>query len=150
MVKFRLQTRRPERHMDKISSNQRRANMAAIRSKDTQPEMAVRKFLFRNGLRFRLHAKDLPGKPDIIFPSRKLAIFVHGCFWHGCKKCIDGKRTVKSNPDYWMSKIDGNRRRDRRNKRALRAAGWRSLTIWECEVPVVKRLTTLLDGIKRN
>jgi DNA mismatch endonuclease (patch repair protein) len=136
--------------MDKISSNQRRANMAAIRSKDTQPELAVRKFLFRNGLRFRLHAKYLPGKPDIIFPSRKLAIFVHGCFWHGCKKCIDGKRMVKSNSDYWMSKVEGNRRRDSRNKRALRASGWNSLTIWECEVTTTKRLTILLDGIKRS
>jgi DNA mismatch endonuclease (patch repair protein) len=136
--------------MDKISTIRRRANMAAIRSKDTKPEIAVRQFLFRNGLRFRLHAKTLPGRPDIIFPSRQVAVFVHGCFWHGCKKCIDGKRKVKSNSEYWADKILRNRRRDVRNKKALRDAGWKSLTIWECEVHAPNRLRALLDTIKSS
>jgi DNA mismatch endonuclease (patch repair protein) len=134
--------------MDKISTIRRRANMAAIRSKDTKPEIAVRQFLFRNGLRFRLHAKTLPGRPDIIFPSRQVAVFVHGCFWHGCKKCVDGKRKVKSNSEYWTDKILRNRQRDRRNKKALREMGWESLTIWECEVGAPNRLQALLDAIK--
>jgi DNA mismatch endonuclease (patch repair protein) len=134
--------------MDTISTIRRRANMAAIRSKNTKPEIAVRQFLFRNGLRFRLHAKSLPGKPDIIFPSRRLAVFIHGCFWHGCKKCIDGKRKVKSNSEYWTEKVLGNRHRDRRNKSALREAGWTSLTIWECETHDPNRLRALLNAIR--
>jgi len=134
--------------MDKISTIRRRANMAAIRSKNTKPEIAVRQFLFRNGLRFRLHAKALPGRPDIIFPSRRVAVFVHGCFWHGCKKCVDGKRKVKSNSEYWTDKILRNRQRDRRSKKALREMGWESLTIWECEVGAPNRLLALLDAIK--
>ena len=125
----------------------RSANMAAIRSKDTKPEIMVRQFLFRSGLRFRLHAKKLPGKPDIIFPSRRVAVFVHGCFWHGCKKCIDGKRRVKSNSEYWLKKVAGNRARDSRHKRALREAGWKPLTIWECEVSRPTRLLALLEAV---
>jgi DNA mismatch endonuclease, patch repair protein len=133
--------------MDTISEIRRSANMAAIRSKDTKPEIKVRRFLFRSGLRFRLHAKELPGKPDIVFPSRHVAIFVHGCFWHGCKKCIDGKRRVKSNSEYWLKKVAGNRARDSRHKKALREAGWKSLTIWECEVSRPPRLMALLEAV---
>jgi DNA mismatch endonuclease (patch repair protein) len=133
--------------MDKISTIRRHANMAAIRSKDTRPEIAVRQFLFKAGLRFRLHAKALPGKPDILFPSRRIALFVHGCFWHGCTKCIDGRRKVKSNSEYWSEKVLRNRLRDRRHKRALRTAGWKTLTIWECEVSNPDRLRGLLEAI---
>lgn len=121
--------------------------MAAIRSKNTRPEIVVRRFLFGAGLRFRLHAKALPGKPDIIFPSRRIAVFVHGCFWHGCTKCVDGKRRVKSNSKYWTEKVSGNRLRDTRNKRALRAEGWKCVTIWECEVSKPNRLRSLLETI---
>ena len=124
--------------------------MAAIRSGNTKPEIAVRQFLFRNGLRFRLHARALPGRPDIIFPSRRVVVFVHGCFWHGCDKCIDGKRKVKSNSEYWSGKIVSNRRRDRRNKEVLHKMGWDSLTIWECEVGSPNRLLALLDAIKMH
>ncbi|WP_142252794.1 very short patch repair endonuclease [Bradyrhizobium sp. UNPF46] len=133
--------------MDKISAIRRSANMAAIRSKNTRPEIAVRRFLFAAGLRFRLHAKTLPGKPDIIFRSRRVVIFVHGCFWHGCTKCGDGRRRVKSNSKYWMEKVRGNRSRDARHKRALRAEGWTCLTIWECEVSKPHRLNRLLESI---
>ncbi|WP_407177480.1 very short patch repair endonuclease [Bradyrhizobium sp. STM 3562] len=133
--------------MDKISAIRRSANMAAIRSKDTRPEISVRQFLFRNGLRFRLHSAALPGKPDIVFPSRRVAIFVHGCFWHGCRKCVDGKRRVKSNPKYWTEKLRANRLRDARHKRALQSAGWKCLTVWECEVAKPSRLDWLLEEI---
>jgi DNA mismatch endonuclease (patch repair protein) len=136
--------------MDTISKTRRSANMAAIRSKNTRPEVAVRKFLFRHGLRFRLHSKSLPGKPDIVLPGRRIAVFVHGCFWHGCKKCIDGKRAVKSNSEYWTNKILGNRARDVRHKRALTKAGWRPLTVWECEVTNDKALSRLLRMIQRD
>lgn len=135
--------------MDRISKIRRRANMAAIRSKNTKPEIAVRKFLFRNHLRFRLHAKALPGRPDIVLPSRQVAIFVHGCFWHGCRKCVDGKRQVQSNSEYWSNKILRNKKRDRRHTKAIRDMGWTALTIWECEVADPNRLLVLLGAVKR-
>jgi DNA mismatch endonuclease (patch repair protein) len=134
--------------MDTISKARRSANMAAIKSKDTRPEVTVRRFLFRHGLRFRLHSKTLPGKPDIVLPGRRVAVFVHGCFWHGCKKCVDGTRAVRSNSTYWTNKVLGNRARDLRHKRALSQAGWRSLTIWECETQSETALFRLLRKIQ--
>jgi DNA mismatch endonuclease, patch repair protein len=134
--------------MDSISREQRTANMAAIRSTNTKPEMLVRRFLHQNGLRYRLHAKGLPGRPDIVFPARRIVVFVHGCFWHGCPKCIDGRRRVKSNTAYWSQKVSLNRRRDRRNVKALRKLGWVTLTIWECETETQRRLVALVNSIK--
>jgi DNA mismatch endonuclease, patch repair protein len=134
--------------MDSISRERRTANMAAIRSANTKPEMLVRRFLHQNGLRYRLHSTGLPGKPDIVFPSRRIAVFVHGCFWHGCRKCIDGRRKVRSNADYWSEKICRNRKRDRLNVRALRKLGWNILTIWECEIATQSRLAELASSIK--
>lgn len=136
--------------MDKISTIRRSANMAAIRSKNTKPEMAVRKFLFRSGLRFRLHAAGLPGRPDLVFPARRVAVFVHGCFWHGCKKCIDGTRKVKSNSAYWTQKVLQNQIRDRKNQQMLRKSGWQPITIWECEARNQARLQKLSDTIRRT
>ncbi len=136
--------------MDLLSKAQRSANMAAIRSGNTQPEIAVRRALFAAGLRFRLHRRDLPGKPDIVFPSRKLVVFVHGCFWHGCSKCVDGKRIVKSNKTYWATKISGNRKRDKRNLTNLTRAGWRVEKIWECETQHPVKLANLIKKIKRS
>ena len=109
----------------------RSANMRAIRSKDMQPELKVRSIVHRLGYRFRLHRKDLPGKPDLVFVSRRKVIFVHGCFWHshGCRV----SHTPKSNADYWGPKLARNVFRDHRNIEALREAGWRSFVIWECE-----------------
>lgn len=136
--------------MDTLSKARRSANMAAIRAKNTKPEVSVRKWLFQHGLRFRLHSAALPGKPDIVFPRKRVAVFVHGCFWHGCKKCVDGKRTVKSNSQYWMDKILRNIERDRRHRKALRDAGWKVLTIWECETSVDSRLRKLLGAIQET
>jgi DNA mismatch endonuclease (patch repair protein) len=107
--------------------------MASIRSKDTKPERAIRRFLFSLGYRFRIHRKDLPGSPDIVFMSRKKAIFINGCFWHlhpGCSKA----RLPKTNQDYWVQKLERNRQRDRISSEALLSMGWEVLTIWECEI----------------
>jgi len=110
----------------------RSENMRRIRSKGMLPELAVRSMVHRMGFRFRLHRKDLAGKPDLVFASRRKVIFVHGCFWHAhdCKVA----HTPKSNAAYWGPKLERNRARDKRNIDALRAAGWKPLVIWECEI----------------
>jgi DNA mismatch endonuclease, patch repair protein len=109
--------------------------MAAIKSADMKPEMIVRSMAHRLGYRYRLHARDLPGKPDLVFRSRRKAIFVHGCFWHQHKnsKCVDG-RMPKSNLDYWQQKLETNVSRDKRNLTTLKALGWKTLVVWECEI----------------
>ena len=110
----------------------RSANMRAIRSTGMKPELAVRSLVHKMGYRFRLHKKDLPGKPDLVFGPRRKVIFVHGCFWH-CHNC-KAAHVPKSNRDYWGPKLERNRTRDRKNLDALKAAGWQSLVIWECEL----------------
>ena len=107
--------------------------MARVKSKDTGPEQTVRKALTRLGARYRLHRKDLPGSPDIVLPGRRLAIFVHGCFWHG-HDCARGARVPKANADYWIAKIGRNRDRDVRNAAVLTEQGWRVITVWECDL----------------
>src|SRR5215218_5303552 len=107
--------------------------MQRVKGKDTSPELKVRRLLHRLGARFRLHRKDLPGAPDIVLPGRRLAIFVHGCFWHG-HDCASGARVPKQNRDYWLGKVGRNRERDVANRAALEARGWRVETIWECEL----------------
>lgn len=123
--------RKPTTEVDPARS----AQMAKIKSRDTQPEMRVRRALHAAGLRYRLHAKDLPGKPDIALPSRRIAIFVHGCFWHrhldpSCKLA----RIPKSRIDFWQEKFAANRARDERNESALQAEGWDVRVVWECEI----------------
>lgn len=118
--------------MDTISPIERSALMGRIRSKDTQPEMVVRSLLHRLGYRFRLHRKDLPGRPDIVLPRHRKIILIHGCFWHGHTCRLASK--PKSNEDYWAGKISGNRARDARNLSVLLNAGWSVLELWECEV----------------
>jgi len=122
--------------------------MAGIRSKDTAPELAVRRCLHAAGLRYRLHRRDLPGRPDIVFSSRRACVFVHGCFWHGCPHCIDGRRTVKSNSAYWAPKIAGNRERDERHRAALTAAGWTVFIIWECQASNAAELERIAATVR--
>jgi DNA mismatch endonuclease, patch repair protein len=116
--------------MDRISPDSRSALMSRIRSKDTAPELIVRRLLHGLGYRYVLHDRRLPGKPDLVFPSRKKIVLINGCFWHG-HACPRGFRPT-SNAAFWAKKIDGNRRRDRRTRRALRALGWDVLVVWEC------------------
>jgi DNA mismatch endonuclease (patch repair protein) len=107
--------------------------MRAVPTKNTTPELAVRSILFRMGFRYRLHKKNLPGTPDIVFPGRRKAIFVNGCFWHGHSACQKG-RLPKSRPEYWLSKIERNARNDSLNIEKLAQLGWRTLTLWQCEI----------------
>ncbi len=107
--------------------------MRAVRSRDTKPEMIVRKAAHALGYRFRLHRKDLPGSPDMVFPSRRSVIFVHGCFWHG-HDCKRGARQPKTNADYWRNKIARNVARDASSLAELTAQGWRALALWECQL----------------
>lgn len=111
----------------------RRRTMQAVKSKNTAPELLVRSLAHRMGYRFRLHRKDLPGKPDLVFPGRRKAIFVHGCFWHG-HDCARGARVPKSNRDYWTKKIARNKERDRAACAALAHSGWTYLILWECNL----------------
>ena len=135
---------------DVYSVEKRSAVMRRVKGKDTSPELAVRKALTRLGARYRLHRKDLPGKPDIVMPGRGLAIFVHGCFWHG-HDCARGARVPKQNRDYWVGKVGRNRARDAANRQALEALGWRVETIWECELKdtaaTAARLAALLAAL---
>ena len=123
--------------------------MRAVRGKDTKPEMAVRRALHRLGLRFRLQQRDLPGRPDIVLPRHRLAVFVHGCFWHHHSACP--KATMpKTRVDFWSSKLEANQARDRRVASDLVEAGWRVLTVWECETRNAEVLTKrLIDDLAK-
>ena len=111
----------------------RRRTMRAVKSENTGPELAVRRLAHRMGYRFRLHRKDLPGKPDLVFPRLRKAIFVHGCFWHG-HDCLRGARVPLQNRVYWTTKIGKNKARDESVQAALTAAGWKVGVLWECEI----------------
>jgi DNA mismatch endonuclease (patch repair protein) len=121
--------------------------MRAVKSSDTAPELAVRSMIHRLGFRFRLHRKDLPGKPDLVFPGPRKVIFVHGCFWHG-HDCARGARMPKANAEYWRGKIGRNVARDAKHLAALKDAGWLTAVVWECELKdqgkLQKRLETFL------
>jgi DNA mismatch endonuclease, patch repair protein len=118
-------------------------NMSQIKSKNTKPEILVRKFLFANGFRYRLHQNKLPGKPDLVFPKLKKVVFIHGCFWHGHKKC---KFFIppKTRTEWWLNKINGNKKRDYGNAIKLKSLGWSMITVWQCELTPDKRNATLL------
>ena len=118
---------------DKLTKARRSRNMAAIRSKDMKPEKVVRSLVHRLGFRFRLHQKDLPGTPDLVFPSMKKVIFVHGCFWHQHQTCREG-RVPNSRQEYWIPKLTRNVERDAQHVLSLRKQGWKVLTLWECEI----------------
>ena len=114
-------------------SEQRSRTMRAVRSRDTEPEMVVRRLLHRRGYRYRLHRKDLPGTPDIVFGPRRKVIFVHGCFWHG-HSCPRGSRLPATNTEYWSAKIRRNVLRHSQQVKQLRHSGWAVLVVWECEL----------------
>lgn len=134
---------------DVFTPEKRSAVMRRVKGRDTSPELKVRKLLTRLGARYRLHRKDLPGNPDIVLPGRKLAIFVHGCFWHG-HDCARGARVPKQNRDYWLAKVARNTARDGAAQAALAAAGWRVVVLWECdmkdEAALSERLADLLQA----
>lgn len=118
---------------DMVSPERRSRIMARIGPKDTKPEMTVRRLVHAMGYRYRLHRRDLPGTPDLVFPSRGKVIFVHGCFWHRHQYC--GRASLpKSNRDFWLRKLEGNAERDSQNQQRLAELGWDALVLWECEV----------------
>lgn len=118
--------------------------MALVRSTDTGPELAVRRLLHGMGYRYRLHARDLPGKPDLVFRSRRCVIFVHGCFWHRHEGCSLA-RMPKSRVDFWEAKLESNRVRDAREVASLKKAGWRVFVVWECELKDKEKLARRLS-----
>lgn len=119
--------------MDFLDPAARSHRMSLIRGRDTKPEMVVRSYLHKRGLRYRLHDSRLPGKPDLVFPSRRAVVFVHGCFWHGHENCRRA-HLPKTTTAYWLSKIRRNKERDRLVAGRLRRLGWRVLTVWECQL----------------
>ena len=141
--------------MDKLSAEQRHKNMSAIRSKDTKPEMIVRRGLWKRGFRYRLNHKRLPGHPDLVLRKYRTCIFVNGCFWHGHHVNLqfdDSQFTIensecckipKTNREFWVAKIRRNKERDKEEQRKLAAMGWHCITVWECELKPSKREETL-------
>lgn len=137
---------------DHVTEERRSRIMRSVRTTNTGPEVTVRRALHRLGYRYRLHRRDLPGSPDIVFPGRRKAIFVHGCFWHG-HSCRWG-RLPKSRLDYWRPKIAANRERDTRNIRELLDSDWTPLVVWQCELrdepAAIERIVAFLDGKQRG
>ncbi len=134
---------------DVFSPEKRSDVMRQVKGKGTSPELKVRKLLWALRARYRLHRKDLPGAPDIVLQGRKLAVFVHGCFWHG-HDCARGARVPKQNRDYWTAKIARNRARDERVQGELEALGWRPMVVWECELKDPPTLQARLDAALRQ
>jgi DNA mismatch endonuclease (patch repair protein) len=131
---------------DVYSPEKRSAVMRRVKGRNTTPELTVRRALTALGARYRLHRKDLPGSPDIVMPGRRLALFVHGCFWHG-HDCARGSRVPKANRDYWVGKVERNRARDARTQAELAALGWRVETIWECDLKDAEALSSRLAAM---
>ena len=119
--------------------------MSKVRGKDTGPELIVRRLTHKLGFRYSLNKKGLPGSPDLVFTSRRKAIFVHGCFWHQHRRCARSK-PPSSRTDYWLPKLEANRQRDQRNVRALRKLGWKVMTIWECQLKNRERVCSRLSN----
>ncbi|GAB2027977.1 very short patch repair endonuclease [Lactovum odontotermitis] len=132
---------------DKISKETRSRNMSHIHSKNTKPEILVRKYLFRKGLRYRLYDKRFPGKPDLVFPKYKTVIFVNGCFWHH-HDCNEGT-IPKSNTEYWNEKFNKNHERDLKNYQDIKKMGWSIIVVWECELKKDRQNETLLSIYKK-
>jgi DNA mismatch endonuclease (patch repair protein) len=130
--------------MDKLSKERRSWNMSRIKSKNTNPEKIVRSFLHNMGFRFRIHRKDLPGKPDIVLPKYKTIIEVRGCYWHRHKGCREASNP-KSNISYWQDKFNRNIKRDKQNKKLLNEKGWTVIIVWECQTENTKTLKSKLN-----
>ena len=131
--------------MDKLTPEQRHVCMSHIRSRDTKPELKVRRWLWSHGYRYRLNVKSVPGKPDIVMRRYRTAIFVNGCFWHGHEGCC---KIPKTNREFWVSKIERNKRRDERNYEVLQENGWHVIVVWECQL-TAKRLEQTMRGVER-
>jgi DNA mismatch endonuclease (patch repair protein) len=131
--------------VDNLTGQQRRKNMASVKGKDTRPEKIVRSLLHRLGYRFRLHRRDLPGKPDIVFPSRRKVVFVHGCFWH-MHKCYRGRARPSTNAEFWQVKRRGTVNRDRRTLKALADQGWSACAVWECKLKDLEKIRARLES----
>src|SRR4051794_30340101 len=129
--------------MDTLSPKERSERMSRVRNKDTKPELLARRLFHRLGYRFRLHRRDLPGKPDLVLPRYRTAVFVHGCFWH-CHSCPKGTTRPVNNRAFWDKKLADNEARDARNRQLLEAAGWHVVVVWECETASADRLTRQL------
>lgn len=132
---------------DVFTREKRSAVMARVRGKDTKPELAVRAILRTAGIGYRLGGQGLPGRPDIVMKGRRIAVFVHGCFWHG-HDCPRGARRPRANADYWISKIGRNRTRDAASAAALAAHGWRAITVWECAMKAPDFADRLLAAVR--
>jgi DNA mismatch endonuclease (patch repair protein) len=131
---------------DIVDQATRSRMMSGIRGRDTKPEMVVRRALHAAGLRYRLHVRDLPGRPDIVLPGRRTAVFVHGCFWHrhpGCRLAA----TPSTRPEFWQAKFEGNVRRDRQSSEALKAQGWAVVVVWECETRDPARVAAIVEQL---
>jgi DNA mismatch endonuclease (patch repair protein) len=141
--------------MDHLTPAERSQLMSRVRSKDTAPERLVRSLIHRLGYRYRLHVRDLPGRPDLVFPRFRAVVLVHGCFWHQ-HHCPAGDRIPKSRVAYWRDKLEGNVRRDARQRRELKRLGWRVLVIWECESRrhsperLARRIIRFLEATRRS
>lgn len=136
---------------DTLGKAERSERMSRVRGKDTKPELAVRRLVHRMGYRYRLHRRDLPGTPDLVLPSRRKAIFVHGCFWHRhpdpkCKLA----RWPKSRLEFWEPKLEGNRRRDQENQAKLRELGWSVLVVWECQIGYKEHIENIIRAFLEN
>ena len=132
--------------MDNLSKSRRSWNMSQIKNMNTKPELTVRSALHRKSYRFRLHRKDLPGKPDIVLPKYKIVIFIHGCFWHR-HKCCKYAYTPKTRTDFWQQKFINNIERDKRKSKQLENLGWKVFVIWECETKTNEILDKKIDRI---
>ena len=145
-LQFAIGSHERDNAMDRITKEQRSELMSHIRSKDTKPELLVRHHLHALGFRYRLHSPKLPGHPDLVLTKWRTVIFVNGCFWHRHKNC-KAATTPKSNVEFWQAKFSRNVARDRQEQAALKAAGWRVIVLWECEVK--RRLGALADSIRQ-
>jgi len=130
--------------MDVFPKEKRSWIMSRVKGRDTKPEILVRSFVHRMGFRFRVHRRALPGHPDIVLPRHRKVIFVHGCFWHGHKRCRRAMRPT-TNQDFWNKKLDGNIERDRRFQSKLRRMGWKVLIVWQCEIRKPEKLLSRLE-----